>query len=87
MLVGGACRRGTRPGDGFIFEVREVPYDPDPADREAEVVRITAACHAFMEELIRRHPADWVWMHERWKTPPPAAAEPTPAAQSAPKSP
>jgi KDO2-lipid IV(A) lauroyltransferase len=23
-----------------------------------------------MEDAIRRHPADWVWMHERWKTQP-----------------
>jgi KDO2-lipid IV(A) lauroyltransferase len=68
ILVGGACRRGDRPGDGFTFEVKQVPYDAAPADREAEVHRITAACQAIMEELIRRHPADWVWMHERWKS-------------------
>lgn len=73
VLVGTSHRRGQNPGDGFLFEVTEVPYDPRPADREAEVVRITAACQAVMEEAIRRHPADWVWMHERWKTPPPGA--------------
>lgn len=72
VLVGTSHRRGPNPGDGFLFEVTEVPYDPKPADREAEVLRITAACQAVMEEAIRRHPADWVWMHERWKTPPPA---------------
>jgi Kdo2-lipid IVA lauroyltransferase/acyltransferase len=22
------------------------------------------------EEAIRRHPAEWVWMHQRWKTRP-----------------
>ena len=76
ILVGGACRRGPRPGDGFTFEVKEVPYDPAPADREAEVHRITAACNLLMEALIRRHPADWVWMHERWKTQPTEPDEP-----------
>jgi KDO2-lipid IV(A) lauroyltransferase len=70
ILVGTSHRKGERPGDGFVFEVTEVPYDPQPADREAEVLRITAACQAVMEEAIRRHPADWVWMHERWKTQP-----------------
>jgi KDO2-lipid IV(A) lauroyltransferase len=70
ILVGTSHRRGPNPGDGFLFEVTEVPYDPAPADREAEVLRITAACQAVMEEAIRRHPADWVWMHERWKTQP-----------------
>ena len=49
----------------------EIPYDPKPADKEAEVLRITAACQAVLEDAIRRHPADWVWMHERWKTQPP----------------
>jgi KDO2-lipid IV(A) lauroyltransferase len=70
ILVGTSHRRSERPGDGFVFEATEVPYDPNPADREAEVLRVTAACQAVMEDAIRRHPADWVWMHERWKTQP-----------------
>jgi KDO2-lipid IV(A) lauroyltransferase len=70
ILVGTSHRKGERPGDGFVFEATEVPYDPTPADRDAEVLRITAACQAVMEDAIRRHPADWVWMHERWKTQP-----------------
>lgn len=73
ILVGTSHRPGDRPGDGLVFEATEVPYDPAPADREAEVVRITAACQAVMEDAIRRHPADWVWMHERWRTQPAAA--------------
>ncbi len=76
VLVGTSHRRGPNPGDGLLFEVTEVPYDPRPADREAEVLRITAACQAVMEEAIRRHPADWVWMHERWKTAPPVESSP-----------
>ena len=74
ILVGTSHRPTCQPrcklGEGLRFEVTEVPYDPSPTDREAEVVRITAACQAVMEEAIRRHPADWVWMHERWKTQP-----------------
>jgi Kdo2-lipid IVA lauroyltransferase/acyltransferase len=76
ILVGTSHRTGEQPGDGLLFEVTEVPYDPAPADREAEVLRITAACQAVMEDAIRRHPADWVWMHERWKTQP-EGAEPS----------
>jgi len=70
ILVGTSHRKGPKQGDGFVFEVTEVPYDPAPADREAEVLRVTAACQAVMEDAIRRFPADWVWMHERWKTQP-----------------
>jgi KDO2-lipid IV(A) lauroyltransferase len=79
VLVGTGHRKGNRPGDGFVFEVTEVPYDPAPADREAEVLRITATCQAIMEDAIRRYPADWVWMHERWKTQPEASAAGNPA--------
>ena len=70
ILVGTLHRKGERPGDGHLFELTEIPFDPAPADREAEVLRITAACQAALEEAIRRFPADWVWMHERWKTRP-----------------
>jgi KDO2-lipid IV(A) lauroyltransferase len=73
ILVGTSHRKGERPGDGLRFEMTGIPYDPKPADKEAEVVRITAACQAVLEDAIRRHPADWVWMHERWKTQPPSS--------------
>jgi KDO2-lipid IV(A) lauroyltransferase len=70
VLVGTSHRKGPRAGDGFVFEISEIAYDPRPADKEAEVIRITAACQAALEDAIRRYPSDWVWMHERWKTQP-----------------
>lgn len=71
VLVVTCHRRGPCPGDGHRLEVVEVPYDPAPADREAEVIRLTAACVAVQEQAIRRNPTEWVWMHQRWKTAPP----------------
>lgn len=71
-LVVTSHRRGPRPGDGHELEVTELAYDPAPGDPEAEVVRLTAAAVALHESAIRRHPAEWVWMHRRWKTRPPA---------------
>jgi hypothetical protein len=79
-------RRGPRAGDGHRLEATEVAYDLAPGDREAEVIRLTAACVAVQERAIRRHPAEWVWMHQRWKTTPPAprrAVSPTAAAELA----
>jgi KDO2-lipid IV(A) lauroyltransferase len=65
-------RRGPRPGDGHELRIERVPYDADAVDREAESVRITAACTAVLERAIRERPAEWVWMHRRWKSRPQA---------------
>ncbi|MGB8930051.1 MAG: lipid A biosynthesis acyltransferase [Anaeromyxobacteraceae bacterium] len=74
VVVGTIHRRGDGPDAGHLVELTEVPYDPNPPDLEGEVVRLTAACSAILEDTIRRHPAEWVWMHQRWKTRPPDGA-------------
>ena len=71
VFVGWSRRRGPKAGDGYVLEVEPVPYDPAPADKEAEALRITATCTARMEHAIRNAPSEWVWMHRRWKTKPP----------------
>jgi KDO2-lipid IV(A) lauroyltransferase len=85
VVVGTARRRGPRPGDGHVVEAVEVAYDADAPDREAEATRLTAACTAILEAAIRRNPAEWVWMHERWKTPPPAPSPGAPGAGDGPQ--
>lgn len=37
-------------------------------NEEQDVITNTAAMTRFIEEQIRQHPEQWVWMHERWKT-------------------
>lgn len=70
VVVGTVHRKGLRAADGHMVEVVEIPFSSDPPDREAEVLRLTAACTAALEQAIRHHPAEWVWMHERWRTRP-----------------
>jgi Kdo2-lipid IVA lauroyltransferase/acyltransferase len=70
VVVGWCRRRGAAPGTGHEIDLVEIPYDPQAPDREAEAVRITAACTAALEAAIRRNPVEWVWMHERWRTRP-----------------
>ncbi len=39
-------------------------------DEEQDMIANTQLFTKILEEAIRRHPAQWVWMHERWKTKP-----------------
>lgn len=40
-----------------------------PKEHDADT--ITARINVLLEDQIRRHPADWFWVHNRWKTPKP----------------
>jgi KDO2-lipid IV(A) lauroyltransferase len=40
-------------------------------DRDRDVRRITEETTAALEARIRERPELWMWMHRRWKTPPP----------------
>jgi Kdo2-lipid IVA lauroyltransferase/acyltransferase len=71
VYAGASRRRGSRPGDGYEVVWEHIPYDPEAPDKEAEALKITAEGTAALERFIRRAPAEWVWMHRRWKTKPP----------------
>jgi len=44
----------------------------DRLDSPGESVEeITAKCNATLEQQIRASPEDWLWVHNRWKTPQP----------------
>src|SRR5215472_9321089 len=59
-----------RKKDGtYRVSIDEVSFEPT-GEREADVVSLTAQLTARIEEAIRRAPAQWVWMHRRWKTQP-----------------
>ena len=53
--------------DRFTALVSEPIWPEDTADTSAEIARLTAAMNREIEEMIRRKPGQYLWMHDRWK--------------------
>jgi KDO2-lipid IV(A) lauroyltransferase len=68
------------PGRGFRYVIRFGPALPmdRTAEREGEVLALTARCNDALEQTIRTAPSDWMWIHRRWKTRPPGEESPYP---------
>jgi Kdo2-lipid IVA lauroyltransferase/acyltransferase len=61
----------------------EPPYDASEAARSDEDSWITEAYARKLEHEIRGRPADWLWVHNKWKYPrPPAERSPRTPARS-----
>ena len=59
-------------GDDWKQQMYILPEIPmrRSGDEEADIVYNTQVLTNFIEDTIRKHPDQWVWMHERWKTKP-----------------
>lgn len=65
-----------REPDGRQVVEARPPLKPPP-DREPETIRkFTAACTRLIEDEIRKHPEQWLWLHKRWKSRPPGGEQP-----------
>ncbi|MCP4549000.1 MAG: lysophospholipid acyltransferase family protein [bacterium] len=58
-----------RVGNGFRV-VYEPPIWPNAEATDEEVLKLTALHTARLENLIRRYPDQWFWLHKRWKRAP-----------------
>ncbi len=47
----------------------------DTGDLQADVLRNTARLSAVFQEMVRRFPEQWLWIHKRWKTRPEGAPD------------
>ena len=73
-----AMRTGAAPMLGFCTRVGPLKYRitmkelPLPAlEGEEAVMSLTSELTHGIETQIREHPEQWVWIHQRWKSPPP----------------
>lgn len=67
-MITGVCRR---VGPGFQFKANLFPpILPDPSKPVREDVgRMVQTYARFVEDCIREHPEDYLWLHRRWRTP------------------
>lgn len=66
-LVPVRCERTS----GAHFRVTIEPaleFEPS-GDSEADVVALTAKITQSIEDMVRKDPAQWLWIHRRWTTP------------------
>ena len=49
------------------YHVRVHP-SVNPDGKEKDPVAITATLNRILEDEVRQHPEQWLWMHDRWKS-------------------
>lgn len=79
-----ALRSGAPVVPGYIYwdDVQcryRLRFEPEvvlvrSGDEEQDVIANTQRFARILEEVIRRRPEQWLWLHKRWKTRPPGAA-------------
>lgn len=56
---------------GGCHEIRALPVIEPPSDREPETIRAATQHYTkILEDMIREHPEQWIWIHRRWRTKP-----------------
>ena len=65
-----------RQPDGTYKMIFYPPIIPaSTGDRDADVLRIMTQLTATVEDIIRQYPDQWLWLHDRWRVPPPEGME------------
>lgn len=60
----------VRTDKGFLLEFgEEIPFT-DTGDKTKDIEVNTQAYNDAIESFVRRYPAQWFWVHRRWKRPP-----------------
>lgn len=53
-------------GAHFKIDLGEPFLAEDTGDREADMLRVMTRVNGIIEDWIREHPDQWMWLHNRW---------------------
>lgn len=73
------CTR--QPDNTYLFEMLPPLRVQPSGDKERDVTEMMARITALIEQQVRKHPSQWLWLHNRWKTRPPEEVYATSAAR------
>ncbi len=62
-----AARSIRLPGNRFRLELNGPLELPRDADGEVDVRATTEMVTGIVEDWVREHPSQWLWMHNRWR--------------------
>ncbi len=64
-----------QPDGSYCVEFAPEVDTTQTGDTEADTRRIMADITRAVEDAVRRHPEQWLWLHDRWRVPPPEAPD------------
>ena len=64
IIYGVAVRQ---PDFSYITELIEIDLNNLPENQDEKIKEICRRHTFYLEEMIKKYPGQWLWMHERWK--------------------
>jgi KDO2-lipid IV(A) lauroyltransferase len=62
-------------GDRIVLDILPAVRFQTQGDFERDRLDLTQRLTTLIEEQVRRHPEQWLWFHNRWKTRPPGGGD------------
>ena len=56
-----------QPDGTYVVKAEPLEIPPLTGDREADVLAIMTRVNERIENAVREHPEQWLWMHDRWR--------------------